>query len=127
MTEFGGRGQLKANFVCSRCRHWARDNPIQWAFTMSRLYRNLQWELKNEMMLFETNAYNQSFPQRAETFKNNMDALLAKRHIKKYDFVVEENKLIAILIHDVPFIGSYKIELYETTKKKEPTQTQPVP
>jgi hypothetical protein len=126
MQQFGGLGQLKANYVCSKCRHWQRDNPLLWAFTMSKVFRQLRWDIKFEMNRFETNEYNEPFPQRADTFKRKVDAIMAKRFIKNYNFVVEANQLHAILVSEVPFIGSFKIDLYETNKKEEQTETQQV-
>lgn len=127
MQQFGGLGQLKANYVCSKCRHWQRDNPLLWAFTMSKVFRQLRWDIIFEMNRFETNEYNEPFPQRGETFKKKIDAIMAKRFIKSYNFVVEHNQLCAIVVNEVPFIGSFTIDLqHETNKKKEPSETQQV-
>lgn len=126
MQQFGGRGQLKASYVCSKCRHWQRDNPLLWAFTMSKVFRQLRWDIIFEMNRFETNEYNEPFPQRGETFKKKIDAIMAKRFIKNYNFVVEHNQLHAIVVNEVPFIGSFTINLHETNKKKEQAETQQV-
>jgi hypothetical protein len=93
---------------------------------MSKVFRQLRWDIKFEMNRFETNEYNEPFPQRADTFKRKVDAIMAKRFIKNYNFVVEDNQLHAILVSDVPFIGSFKIDLYETNKKEEQAETQQV-
>jgi hypothetical protein len=112
MQQFGSLGQLKANYVCSKCRHWQRDNPLLWAFTMSKVFRQLRWDIKFEMNRFETNEYNEPFPQRADTFKRKVDAKhnSMKRHyptfyagltttadyVREYASINEDKKLIAL-------------------------------
>lgn len=122
--QFGSRGLLKANFVCSKCRHEIRDNPIRWAFTYAKPMRHLKWTIEREMENFENNTYNQPLPQRVETFKHNIHAIMTKRFIMRYEFIVASNKLCAILLKEMPFIGDYELKLNETNPKKEPSETE---
>ena len=119
----GREAILKTQFVCGNCRHWQKDNPILWAFTMARPIDDLRWRIYNEKMKFDNNHYNLPPLERQEIFKKNIAEIMEKCFIKNYKFLVEANKLRGIVINDVPFLGSFTVELYETNQKKEQTKT----
>ena len=103
------RKQLNNVYLCTVCRRIKRLFDTPEYLKVSGPYRRLKFLIQQEVVLYVKRGLND--PVARQNFLENVKAILDKRYIKEYDFIISDNDLKGIMLKNIPFFDKVVIEL----------------